>query len=383
MTSPKECTQCGACLNECPVFRLKKSEEFSPKAKQHIIAKGWADDGTVDWARMMELAGQCVCCERCLRACARRLSVPEALSAARARHPQWQQYFWREWVDKGGFLWSVASRMAPLLPKAALPKKLGILHASALSMRAPDEQPAWFRLAPSPNTEVVGRRYMIFGGCTATRLRPDWMQKTQKSIDALGGMLCSGDAFTCCGGTYEHAGMLDSARKAAKANIDAWKKQNMPYIVVFCASCLHSLLHYTAMGVMTEAEARRWKECITPLSSLLSTAKVETTPDAPGVWAYHSPCHWGANDGDLVWLKKVLPGMRKGTSTCCGFGGVLKMLNPELSENLAKVCWDGLVAAQTHTTPVITGCSGCVMQLTAHAPGEAKACHWLDVWQPG
>ncbi|MBR5050554.1 MAG: (Fe-S)-binding protein, partial [Desulfovibrio sp.] len=69
------------------------------------------------------------------------------------------------------------------------------------------------------------------------------------------------------------------------------------------------------------------------------------------------------------------PGMRKGSALCCGLGGVLQIMNPELSRDLAAKCWDGLGAR----AEVLTGCSGCTLQLASHAPEGACVRHWLDV----
>ncbi|MEG6594181.1 (Fe-S)-binding protein, partial [Desulfovibrio sp. 1188_IL3213] len=78
MAALRQCTQCGACLENCPVFLLRKSEEFSPKAKQNLLRAGLNHDAGLDWRALMQLAGQCAGCGRCKTACARALSVPEA-----------------------------------------------------------------------------------------------------------------------------------------------------------------------------------------------------------------------------------------------------------------------------------------------------------------
>lgn len=373
-----ECTQCGACLNTCPVFLLYRSEEYSPKAKQQLLHKAWKDDGDLDWRAMMDLVGQCACCERCRTSCARQLSVPEVLSRARARHPRWQQYVWREWVERGGLLWGVAARVAPLVPNAPLPRKLGILHASALAMKAPAERPAWLRLAASSPRVAAGERYVVFHGCTAMRLRPQWRHKVAATIENLGGRVLDGSGFGCCGGTYAHAGLPQSAARAAAANLRCWEALGRPRVIVYCASCLHSLRGYDLTG----DTARAWQEALLPLSSLLGQAQVETTAAAPAACAYHSPCHWGPTDPDRAWLSRVLPGLRQGSAPCCGFGGVLKMLNPELSKALAERCWEGFARPDGQTCTVLTGCSGCTLQLAAHAPAGSAILHWLDIWQP-
>lgn len=381
MKTQKECTQCGACLNTCPVFQLYKSEEYSPKAKQQIIRRANNPETDLVWERMVALAGNCTSCERCKTACARNLSVPEALAQVRARNPQWQQYFWQEWVKRGKYLWKAASCMAPVVPNAMLPTKLAILHSAALAMKAPSALPAWLRIVPSPCEGVAGTKYMLFSGCTGSRLRPQWVEKSIRIIKGLGGDLVSANEFQCCGGTYHHAGMNDSAHKAASHNVDVWKNAGKPRIAVFCVSCLHSLRDYASMdGILSEAEAKEWLAALTPLSTILAKGRVEATNAAPAGYAYHSPCHWSGRDEDMVWLKKVLPGLNKGKANCCGFGGVLKMIKPELSKNLAEACWSEFAPeAGKSPTIAITGCSGCSMQLNAHAPKGSAVYHWLDI----
>ena len=386
------CTQCGACLDACPVFRLRNAEECSPKAKHELLAAGWKDDGVLHWQRMLDLAGLCAGCERCATACPRHLSVPERLAEARARHPRWPQYFWKEWIQRGNLLWKLTARTAPLIPSHALPRRLGLLHASALAMREPAPRPGWLRLAPETPQMAAGAM-AIFGGCTATRLRPLWLRKTRHILQRLGGHVLDA-SFDCCASTYEHAGMLTAAVSAARHNRDCWLRLGKPRLVTVCASCLHGLRHYAEMdGLFSGTQADEWLACLTPLSTLLREAHVEPTGAAPSAFAYHSPCHWCGQDADLAWLRAALPGLRQGTALCCGFGGVLQMLNPELGRELASACWHGLEQgreqtpspstnpAPSPTPPVLTGCSGCVMHLTASAPSNASIVHWLDIWE--
>ncbi len=385
MAALRQCTQCGACLENCPVFLLRKSEEFSPKAKQNLLRAGLNHDAGLDWRALMQLAGQCAGCGRCKTACARALSVPEALAPARARQPRWQQYFWRYWIERGGHLWRAAACAAPLAPRALLPKKLGILHASALAMRASGQEALWLRLSTQAGKPLGGKVFAIFGGCTADRLRPQWADKAGRIVEALGGSVAAAPAFTCCGGTYEHAGMPQRALEAAQANVNRWRALGRPALVVFCASCLHSLRQYAVMdGLLAPEEARAWRESLTPLSLLFRGVQVERTAAAPSAAAYHSPCHWDGQDEDLAFLAPLLPGLHKGRALCCGFGGVLRMLHPELSRDLAEACWQGLASGEGATASVpavtLTGCSGCAMQLRAHAPHGARVVHWLDVF---
>ncbi|MDR2819624.1 MAG: (Fe-S)-binding protein [Desulfovibrio sp.] len=380
MAEQRGCTQCGACVNACPVFRHTRREEYSPKAKQGVLA--FADKGEpgLDPKKCVALAGRCVCCERCLLACPRNLSVPEALSKARQRRPRLGQYFWREWIRRGAVAWPLAAKAAPLAPGVLLPERLRILRASALAMTPPPRAKPWLTLEVSRMSKRL--KTVIFGGCTATRLRPVWMKAADGILEKLGTERCSASGFTCCGGTYAHAGMLESSREAAKINLAWWRGLGKPAVVVFCASCVHSLRRYAQMGIMDRLDAREWLNAVTPLSTLLGGAKATLTNNAPSVPVYHSPCHWGDSDPDFVWLKSVLPEMVKGVSLCCGFGGVMKLLEPLLSADLASACWKGMEDGSPGHVSALTGCGGCVLQLAAHAPehgGKAHEIrHWLD-----
>ncbi len=383
MADTRGCTQCGNCLITCPLFRATRREEYSPKAKQDLLELGAQGAMGLDWEKVVTLSGRCVSCERCLRACSRKLSVPEALSRARAKNPRWQQYFWREWVKRGAHLWPLAARLSSLAPKGVLPEGLRVMHNAAEAMNALPERPAWFALADDTPQTAQGVDVVFFGGCTAGRLRPAWVRKTESTLRAMGANLKPSTGFVCCGGTYEHAGMIDSALEAAKGNLDYWRSLGRPKVAVICASCMHSLAHYPALeGLMDKEEGEAWKKAITPLSTFLVGAKVTRTEHAPQRYAYHSPCHWGAKDPDMAWLKSALPGLAKGKTLCCGFGGVFKMMDPLLSKELAAQCWSGFAKIEGQKDlPVLTGCSGCTMQLNAHAPEGGAALHWLDVWQ--
>ncbi len=383
------CTQCGACVNSCPVFQRFKAEEYSPKAKQLLMQTALRDASALDWDTMTALAGHCTSCGRCQRACAVKLSVPDRLAEVRGRHPKWQQYAWREWVRHGDKFWPPAKALAPLMPHSLLPPKLSILHSAALAMRAPEAVEPWIRLRSAPDMTaggalpLEGKRVALFAGCTASRLRQTWIEKTTKLIHRLGGTVLEDSNFQCCGGTYEHAGLQKAHHSAIAHNVAQWEAVDRPLLVVFCASCVHSLRHYVHTPLFASSPLSSlissWTQSIRPLSEVMDCVLFEATDKAPETLAYHSPCHWDGKDADMSFLRTVLPQMQQGAALCCGFGGVLKLLNPMLSKDLAERCWDGFADGKARV--VLTGCSGCVMQLSAHAPEQASVYHWLDVVQ--
>ena len=135
----------------------------------------------------------------------------------------------------------------------------------------------------------------------------------------------------------------------------------------------------TKEGVMiltSAEEGKEWKQKCVGLSSLLANPLATPAGMIPAAIGYHQPCHWGTADPDLPLLKSWLPGLQKGSGLCCGMGGILKMSNPDLSADMARKCMEGFAP---ETRQIITGCSGCVMQLASVAEDKRQVRHWLDV----
>lgn len=150
MATKRGCTQCGTCLNTCPVYNLIRREEVSPKAKQELLADAVRKNTTLNWQRTLNLSNFCASCGRCFAVCPRHLSVPEALNRARALNPGWRQKFWKLWINGRRALWPAAKHLAPLWPHSLLPEKLACLQDSARAMAQPAKVAPSSASAPMP-----------------------------------------------------------------------------------------------------------------------------------------------------------------------------------------------------------------------------------------
>lgn len=126
---------------------------------------------------------------------------------------------------------------------------------------------------------------------------------------------------------------------------------------------------------MEPEEDALWKRQVRGLSALLAAPVCETVPDAPARIGYHQPCHWGEDDPDLPFLRQAFPLIMKGTGLCCGMGGILKMTDADVSAAIGCRCVEGFADCRH----IITGCSGCTLQLASAAPSGVTVRHWLDV----
>lgn len=372
------CTQCGDCLNVCPVFSLYRREEYSPKAKRLLMEPldGWGtEEASLPWETVRKLSRLCAGCGRCGRQCARKLSTSDLLADVRSRTPHWTQSIWDIWIRRAGSLWPLAGRIASLAP--LLPGVPALQTARSLLPQRPVAP--WLRLkpeAPAKDETPVA----VFAGCTARNARPEWTGKAEALLRRWGYHLVSGSGFTCCGGTLHHAGLFAAQDDVRRKNLDHWRKLGRPAIAVFCASCKHSLGAYAEEGGMDAEEAGLWKRRVRGLADFLAHPVTEATGEAPALPGYHQPCHWDGKDPDLPFLRQGLPGLTQGKGLCCGMGGILKMTDADVSAAIGRQCMEGFEPGCRH---IVTGCGGCTLQLASAAPGGVSVRHWLDVVEAG
>ncbi|WP_035068534.1 (Fe-S)-binding protein [Nitratidesulfovibrio termitidis] len=450
---PRACLLCGQCTAVCPAFLTTGQEELSPRAKHLVFAALRDEPGRLGLKPARELADRCLSCGRCAAICPQGLSVPHALAALRARHPNWQQWLWKQWIEHGRLLWPALAQMTRVVPGAVVPEGVQHMLRSAAAMLPPPPPAPWIvadratsdslcdgdgpdgmrnHTADSATRgEATRAPAMLFSGCTARRIRPRWKDTARALLRWLGHPApAQGDeeSFTCCGSTLEHAGIPDAAASARARNLDAWRAAGRPLLVTFCATCHHGLSEYPDHADLDwqDGEREAWTEALRPLSTLWGDAGFRVTADAPAQPGadspapvrYHQPCHRKGTDPDAVWLRSLLGDRMRapGGVNCCGMGGVLQLAAPDLSRTVASSCWNALLperAAASDTTPaapsasasgsdttsatasgtiaatpdasqapditVLTGCSGCTLQLAATAPAGVRVLHWLDV----
>lgn len=375
------CTQCGECLNVCPVFQQFSREEYAPKGKRLLLEPLHKDyggaheqDPELDWEHIKELARLCAGCGKCRQACARKLSTADLLSDVRAEHPNWTQHFWSLWIKHMGPLWPSLGMLASIVPGWIAPKGLRPSLDSARAMVNKNPAKPWVKISRKGGPKADPVPVVVFGGCTARHIRPQWIEKAETLLRAWGYEVLDGSGFDCCGGTMHTAGLYDAMHGMQNRNVESWRALGRPRVAVFCASCHHALSAY-AEAPLAGDEAEQWKERLTPLSALLVDPEWTLTEAKSEVYGYHQPCHW-EKDKDLPLLREILPGMIKGTGSCCGMGGILQITNPGLSRKMADSCLHGFPQIAHH---LLTSCSGCAIQLTAAAPEGVTVNHWLDV----
>ena len=378
------CVLCGRCLSVCPLYNTTGREELSPRAKFHLAQAMAGESPELSQKTALELAAKCLSCGKCEKACPFGLCAPDMLSALRAAHPGIESRLWRTWVEQAGVLWPLMATLARFSPRFALQGRYGSLLANLKGMDQRARLDPW--LAPVRFEACgQGRKAVLFPGCVATHTRKDWTATAARLLMRMDFTLLPQPEFACCGTTVGHAGLKDTQRDMRLANIAAWRGADRPLLVCFCATCHHGLSAYAAHDLGWQpGERELWLAALVPLSQLVATASAAVSSiaskSAPARVHYHTPCHGAGNGHDQAMLAELLGqrlSSRSHKSLCCGFGGALKLSAPGLSDQVARRCIDfyGPLPGEQ----ILTGCSGCVIQLKANAPPKVSVGHWLEI----
>jgi heterodisulfide reductase subunit D len=188
-----------------------------------------------------------------------------------------------------------------------------------------------------------------------------------------------GEDEWCCGFPLLGAGMGHEAESIISHNMDAVRKRNARTVVFACPSCYqmwreHYPKEFELLHV-TEYLDRLFKE----KKPDLNTTKLKVT--------YHDPCDLGRGGGvydaprELI---KALPGVEfvelpnnRENCVCCGGGGNLEMIDPDLSAKISGSKLDEVLA--TGADAVVTACQQCVRTMTGHVRRNKLKVRVLDV----
>ncbi|NDV25858.1 (Fe-S)-binding protein [Desulfovibrio sp. JC010] len=376
MAAPKSCVQCGKCLEVCPLFKVTGREELTPRAK--FFLESLESGEVLSEKDFKSLASLCLSCGRCAENCPQNMSGPDLVKDLRSKSKDFTQTCWDLWLRSPGLLWPMAAAGSKLVPEF-LPEPFGSARKRMQSLFAKRVEP-WAELGPQ--TKFEKRRVILFKGCVGRFARKDWAVKAEQLMDGMGLLRAEGAQFSCCGSSYGSAGLLERQADSRIKNIKVWKDADCPLLITFCVTCLKGLKEYSLEDFAGDAKLfDKWRQALTPLSSLLLDAEFKFLDNVPAQVAYHQPCHAPVDDTDrklveLIGGERLLPVQE---DLCCGFGGIMQLGAPELSKEVGRHCLAQLTKGMQPGGQILSGCSACTIQLASLVKDEYFAAHWLDI----
>jgi len=385
----KKCVKCGACRANCPAFSAFQREPATARGKvalaQHIM-KGdiTLDDGT--YAAM----SKCLLCGSCVDKCPNQVPTDEIVIAAREALAKrrglttFHQAVGQ--VIKNRKLMNMGALAAKVLGPLFFRK---VPTTSGLRLRFPIPFLGGSRhipeIAKTPfmkrHPEVIqgepGKpRIVFFVGCMTNFVYTGIGEATLSLFKELGCTVIIPQDQQCCGLPGMSGGDLETVRELAEANLKALEGHQADYVMTACATCggaLHKLYPLVIGKRNPELKARLQALADKTVDAAVLLQKLGLEPERTGAGApfkitYHDPCHHrtaGIAKEPRALLKGT-PGLdlveMEGADRCCGLGGTFNVYHYESSLQINATKTEAIQA--TGADAVVTGCPGCIMQLS-------------------
>jgi glycolate oxidase iron-sulfur subunit len=276
-----------------------------------------------------------------------------------------------------------ATRVSWLLSR--LPGRLGFAMAMLESTRPPLKRRSYV-----PQGNGARGSAALLSGCVMEGLYTGTNRATERTLTVNGYRMVPAEGQRCCGALHVHAGDDDTARKLARANVEAFERSGADYIVANAAGCGAMMKEYGQLLV----EDPEWHERavavasrVRDVSELLAEAGPKPGGELKLTVTYDAPCHLMHAQRVVAAPLAVLgavPGLTRvpleGSEHCCGSAGIYNLIEPDVSDRVLAPKLANIAA--TSAPLVVTGNPGCLMQIGAglkQAKMRARVVHPVDV----
>ncbi len=337
-----KCTYCPKlCRFCCPVAEVEHKETVTPWGKMSL-AEMVRLDRLDPGGDVGEIFYHCFACLHCRTHCTHRVDVPGALIQARARV-----------LQSGGGIPAVDAILGKF-------QDTGNTTGEDLGKRLLDQIEEKYL---EPDAQAV-----LFFGCDALRLESNLPAMVFRLFEELGVDYVAAHVGEdlCCGMPLWQAGDLEGFRAHAKKLQVSLSRYRT--IISPCPTCV-----YAFSGLYAEMDLAP-RASVLHLSSFLGPLLEGREPKKKleGKYTYHDPCYLGRylekTKLPRQMLARVLsepllePVWTGPDATCCGGGGLVPYVLPQVAKGAADLRMDQL--KKTGAARIITACPGCIRQLS-------------------
>jgi heterodisulfide reductase subunit D len=367
--SPKQlleidaCTRCGECLGFCPIYSQKGEEGINPRGKIQAMKKFirgqyglWAKLfgpkklSEEDVKKFSEMVYHCTLCGEC------GLQCPVSIDSRS--------------------LWLALKEV--LVDLGHYPKNIELMKNNVLSRYNISGEDNALRVEwleameglPDHKYQKERAEVVYFIGCVAAYfpMAHKIPQSFVKILERTGvDFTLLGGAEWCCGFPLIGGGFRKEAQELIRHNIEGVKAKGAHSIIFSCPSCYHTWHenYHTDLKLFDSTQF---------ILNLIREGKIQFEEKKIRV-TYHDPCDLGRASGIYEAPRAILrsmPGVEfielanhGERCKCCGGGGLLEMVDPELSAALAREKIKEIQA--TGAELVITSCQQCVRTILSTA----------------
>ncbi|HST22082.1 MAG TPA: heterodisulfide reductase-related iron-sulfur binding cluster, partial [Blastocatellia bacterium] len=263
------CVHCGLCLPSCPTYRQLGNENDSPRGRIYLM-RGVVEGRISLGSSFISHIDLCLGCRACETACPSSVPYGHLLELARAEVSQAKvqqgsvteyvlrfvlnQIFTRPRLLRAWMAvarWLRDSGLAQLAFDTNLVGgRLRLALALLLSTRSPLARRRARNGKEKDAEELAAKNSMrvaVLRGCVMEGLFSKTNRATERVLSRNGCEMVEASGQMCCGALHVHAGQLESAKRLARKNIEAFLESGCDRVVVNAAGCGAAMKEYEAL----------------------------------------------------------------------------------------------------------------------------------------
>lgn len=358
-----KCTRCGFCLPNCPTYTVKRTEAYTARGRNAITRA--VIEGRLELTpELAQAIYSCLGCGACTVACFPSVKTKDAVMDDRS-----------------------VMNEAELHPKILdqLAESLNEYHN--ISEDDPEDRDEWKDLLEEIDEEAIEKEkaeVAYFVGCVASFFpMAQTIPANLATIMTKAGIdfsILGGDEW-CCGFPLIGAGKAQEMEELKEHNLAKVREMGAKKAVFSCPSCYHTWTHAYEPGIELVHASELLHDLVTQGKLPLGELDLKVT--------YHDPCDLGRNSNVYEPPREVIkaiPGVElvempnnRSLANCCGGGGNVEMVDPDLSAAVAQNKIDEILS--TRATAVISSCQQCLRTIFTRARRSGADLEVLDLTQ--
>ena len=372
----EQCQKCSICTHVCPVMAInpvyRGPKQSGPDGERYRIKNNIFFDDTLKY---------CMNCKRCEVVCPSGVRIADIIQSAKSNYGHIRPKLRDRILASTDFMGSLAHPFAPVVNwglsltpvKKILDATVGVAAQRSLPKYSATTFETWFRRYMAAEQQQYSRHIAYYHGCYANYNYPQLGKDFVHVMNALGYGVDLIEGERCCGVAKITNGMMDSATKDAKHNLELFRKEIGlgKEIITVSTSCTLTLRdEYSHILGLDNSDVR---EHISLAEKFIWEAigegrvKLAWRKDFKAKAAYHCPCHqeklgWGFFSMELL---KMIPGMElvELESACCGIAGTygFKKENYIYSQAIGRALFENIAAVDPDF--VACECETCKWQI--------------------
>jgi glycolate oxidase iron-sulfur subunit len=404
------CVHCGLCLSACPTYGVTGLETESPRGRIALMkAVNEGRAGISD--RIVSHWEACLNCRACEAVCPSGVPYGRMMERTRAQVrfrgrqsdgiKRMTRWFLRGLLPRPGLmrLGATMLRLYQHLGVQSLARKTRLVrllpgNLVELESQMPRMSGRFFgpsRRSHLPKEEEPRLKVALLSGCVMPLMQAETMNATVRVLTRNGCEVAVPRRQGCCGALNLHAGDLETGRKMARRNIDAFLATGADRIVTCSAGCGSSMKEYHDLlkdDPDYAEKARQASEMTRDITELLLELPFRRpTAHLERQITYQDPCHLAHAQRISAAPRTILQsivGVRlqemENPAMCCGGAGVYSAVQPLLSRRILSRKVEEI--AETGAEETITANPGCMLQLQqglAAAGHDVAVRHVVDI----